>query len=90
MLSETFFAPNALAPTASSYGAIVSTLVGMHGFFAALLTIMALFTVARWWTGRLGAARRVVFDNTRLMWHYAVAQSLGGLALVHGFPRLVG
>jgi cytochrome c oxidase subunit I+III len=79
-----------LAPTASSYGAIIYTLVGMHGFFAALLAIMALFTVARWQARRLNAARRVVFDNTRLMWHYAVAQSLVGLALVHGFPRLVG
>jgi hypothetical protein len=33
--------------------------------------------------------RRVTFDNARLFWHYTVAQTLVGLVLVHGFPRLV-
>jgi cytochrome c oxidase subunit I+III len=79
-----------LDPAASSYGAIVYTLVGLHGFFLAVLAVMALFTAARWWKGRLNAVRRVIFDNTKLLWHYAVAQSLVGLALVHGFPRLIG
>jgi len=33
--------------------------------------------------------RRVTFDNARLFWHYTVAQTLVGIVLVHGFPRLV-
>jgi hypothetical protein len=31
----------------------------------------------------------VVFDNARLFWHYGVAQTLAGMAMIHGFPRLV-
>jgi cytochrome c oxidase subunit I+III len=37
----------------------------------------------------LSPLRRVTFDNARLLLYYTVAQSLLGLALVHGFPRLV-
>ncbi len=79
-----------LAPTESSYGAIVYMLAALQGFFVAVLALMALFTAARGWAGRLTAVRRVVFDNTKLLWHYTVGQSLVGLALVHVFPRLAG
>ena len=34
--------------------------------------------------------RRVTFDNTRLFWHYMVAQGIAGIALVHLIPRLGG
>jgi cytochrome c oxidase subunit I+III len=50
--------------------------------------IMGGFAIARGLTGRLDRKRRVVFDNLGLLYHYTVGQSLLGLLLVHGFPRL--
>ena len=79
-----------LAPTASSYGALVYTASGLQGFLVAALVIMALFALARSFGGRLGPERRATFDNTRLLWHYTVAQGLAALALVHGMPRVLG
>jgi cytochrome c oxidase subunit I+III len=48
------------------------------------------YTLARSWRGRLDRARRVTFDNTRLLWHYLVAQGLVGLGLTHVIPRALG
>ena len=52
------------------------------------LIVMAGFAVARCLAGMLSHRRRVVFDNTALLWHYTVGQGLFGLLLVHGFPRI--
>jgi cytochrome c oxidase subunit I+III len=79
-----------LRATDSAYGAAVYLLAALQGAFAALVVLMALFTLARSAAGRLDRVHRVTFDNTMLLWHYTVAQGLAGLALVHGFPRLVG
>jgi cytochrome c oxidase subunit I+III len=79
-----------VSPSASSYGAAVFALASWQGFFAAVLAVMALYTIARSLAGRLSGARRATFDNTRLLWHYAVAQGLLSLAVVHLFPRAVG
>ena len=79
-----------LEPTASGYGAAVSLVVVLGGFFVVVALSMALFVVARALAGKLDAVRRVTFDNARLFAHYTVAQSLAGVVLVHGFPRLVG
>ena len=62
----------------------------IDAFFAAVAVVLALFALARRRAGLLDRARRVTFDNARLFWHYSVAQSLVGVALVHGFPRLAG
>jgi cytochrome c oxidase subunit I+III len=78
-----------LSPSASSYGAVLALLISLEGFYGVAIGAMALYTAAYHRAGRLDRVRRAVFDNTRLFWHYAVAQSLAGLALVHGFPRLV-
>jgi cytochrome c oxidase subunit I+III len=51
---------------------------------------MGLFIVARLVAGRTDCERRNSFDHTALLAWYAAAQTLLGLALVHGFPRLVG
>jgi cytochrome c oxidase subunit I+III len=51
--------------------------------------VFAAFLLARKLTGRLNQRRRVTFDNFALLWHYATAQGLLGLLLVHGFPRLL-
>jgi cytochrome c oxidase subunit I+III len=78
-----------LSPKASAYGAIVHAVLAVDGFFVAVSLLMAFFALARRRAGLLDGIRRVVFDNARLFLHYTVAQSLIGLALVHGFPRMV-
>jgi len=79
-----------LRPQDSGYGAVIYTLIGLQGFFVAVLLAMGSYTVARSLAGLLGAQRRVTFDNTLLLWYYTLAQGLIGLALVHLFPRLIG
>jgi cytochrome c oxidase subunit I+III len=78
-----------VSASSSSYGAAVNLLLVLEGFYATVLLAMGLFTLARWRAGLLDGVRRAVYDNTRIFWHYVVAQSLAGLALVHGYPRLV-
>ncbi len=84
------YAQRDLSPSESAYGAAVYLLASLAGFYTVVVSMMAFFALARAATGRLGPVRRVTFDNVRLFWHYTVGQSLVGLALVHGFPRLVG
>jgi cytochrome c oxidase subunit I+III len=79
-----------VSPTASAYGAIVYAIVSWDAFFAACATLLALFALAKRRAGLADRERRVTFDNARLFWHYAVAQTLAGMAMVHGFPRLLG
>jgi cytochrome c oxidase subunit I+III len=79
-----------LRPDDSAYGAVVYLFLGLHGFYGVIVVMMALYCSARRIAGKLDAVRRVTFDNTRLFWHYTVAQNIVGLALVHGFPRAVG
>jgi heme/copper-type cytochrome/quinol oxidase subunit 3 len=78
-----------VSPRESAYGAIVHALLAVDAFFAVVAITLALFAVARRLAGRADRERRVTFDNARLFWHYTVAQSLAGLALVNGFPRWV-
>ena len=79
-----------LSPSESAYGAMVGLIVSLEGFYGVTVLVMALYTLAYYRAGRLDRVRRAIFDNARLFWHYTVAQSLLGLALVHGFPRLAG
>jgi cytochrome c oxidase subunit I+III len=81
------YAHRALSPGASSYGAVVQTFVAFNALCAIAATILAVYALARRFTGLLDGERRNVFDNARLLWHYVVGQNLAGLALVHGFPR---
>jgi heme/copper-type cytochrome/quinol oxidase subunit 3 len=83
-------AQHAVAPKESAYGAIVYAVLSVDGFFVITTVVLALFALARHATGRLDRVRRVNFDNARLFWHYTVAQSLVGLLLLHGFPRVAG
>ena len=84
------FAHRHAAPAASPNAAIVATLVLIQALETFAVATMALFAIARRLAGRLDAVRRVVFDNTRLLWHYVVVQGIVAIALVHGFPRLAG
>jgi cytochrome c oxidase subunit I+III len=81
---------SAVSPAQDAYGAIVYAFLSVDGFFAAVALILALFTLARRRAGLIDRARRVTFDNAKLFWHYTVAQTLAGLAMLHFFPRLVG
>jgi heme/copper-type cytochrome/quinol oxidase subunit 3 len=78
-----------VSPKETAYGAIVHAILLIDGFFAVTAAVLALFALARRMAGRLDPVRRVTFDNARLFWHYTVAQTLAGLALVQLFPRLV-
>ena len=85
-----FAAQDELAPAESAYGAIVYAVLAIDAFFAAAAIVLVLYALARQAAGYLDRARRVTFDNARLFCHYTVGQTLAGLALVHGFPRLAG
>ena len=77
-------------PDQHAYGAVVFTFLGLAAVNVFALVYMALLCLARGIAGRLDAVRRLTFDNMSMLWHYTVAQSLVGLAIVHLGPRLIG
>ncbi|RCW22602.1 hypothetical protein DFR48_108124 [Ciceribacter lividus] len=77
-------------PGDSVYGASVHLAAALFGQLVFALVTMGLSTLARRFAGKLDGQRRVTFDNYRLLYHYAVAQSLLGLLPVHGFPWMIG
>jgi cytochrome c oxidase subunit I+III len=79
-----------LRPDATAYGAMVYLAGLLAAQVVAAVVFMGLFTVARLVAGRTDRERRNSFDHTALLAYYAAAQTLLGLVLVHGFPRLVG
>jgi cytochrome c oxidase subunit I+III len=83
-------AQHALSPASSGYAAALWLLLLLGGWLLGVVGALALHAIARAAAGRLDAARRASFDVARLFWHYAVAQTLAGIALVHAFPRLAG
>jgi cytochrome c oxidase subunit I+III len=85
-----FYSQRALSPEESAYGAIVYAILGLDAFFAVAAIALALYALARSAAGKLDRVRRVSFDSAKLFWHYSIAQTLAGLAMVHGFPRLAG
>jgi cytochrome c oxidase subunit I+III len=79
-----------LEPGATAYGAMVYLAGVLAAQVVAAVVLMGLFIVARLVAGRTDRERRNSFDHTALLAYYAAAQTLLGLVLVHGFPRLVG
>lgn len=79
-----------LDPGENAYGAMLYLGAVLFAQLVLALLIMGLFTLARHLAGKLDAVRRVTYDNYALLYHYTVAQSLLGLGLIHGFPRLIG
>ena len=77
-----------LRPEADAHAALVYMTSFLLLQLVLPLVVMAGFAVARCFAGLLSHRRRVVFDNTALLWHYTVGQGLFGLLLVHGFPRI--
>jgi cytochrome c oxidase subunit I+III len=84
-----FYAQRDVVPAASAHGALVYLFAALASFYAIVTMVLALFALARVTAGKLDRVRRVNFDNARLFWHYTVGQTIFGIALVHGFPRLV-
>ncbi|RYE84509.1 MAG: hypothetical protein EOP19_11415 [Hyphomicrobiales bacterium] len=79
-----------LRPQASGFTAMVYANAVLQAQLAAAIVVMAGFAIYRVLTDKLDQVRRIVFDNLALLWSYAIGQGLIGLALTHGFPRLVG
>jgi len=63
--------------------------VVLNGQLAFAVAIMALFMIARHYTGKLDAVRFASLENTCLLAWYTVGQALVGLLLIHGFPRMI-
>jgi cytochrome c oxidase subunit I+III len=78
-----------LRPESNAYGAMVylAAFLALQVFAAVL--VMAVLCAARTLFRRLDRARRNTFDYLKLLAWYGAAQTLFGLVLVHGFPRLV-
>jgi cytochrome c oxidase subunit I+III len=79
------YKPDGDGPAAMGYLALI-----LQAQIALPLTVIAGFALARRLAGKLDSVRRNVYDNLALLWHYGTAQGLVGLALIHGFPRMVG
>ena len=79
-----------LRPETDIHGALVAMAVFLQAQMTLPVLVIAGFAIARSIGGRLDRERRVMFDNLALLYHYTVGQSLLGLLLVYGFPRLVG
>lgn len=77
-----------LRPESDAHAAMVYMATFLQAQLTLPVLVMAGFAVARRLAGDLDRKRRVVFDNLSLLYHYTVGQSLLGLLLVHGFPRL--
>jgi cytochrome c oxidase subunit I+III len=76
-------------PISSSHDAMVFMAVILHGQLIAAIVIMTAFAIARHYTGKLDRVRWASLENTQLLIYYTAGQTLLGLLLVHGFPRMV-
>lgn len=74
-------------PHATAYGASVFALASFQIFLALTLTVLIVFSVARYVAGRTTESRRASFDTTALLFRATAVQGLVALALIHGFPR---
>ena len=75
-----------LEPVANAWSATVAALLAWQGFHVAVLALMGLYVCARSWSGRLLPEARASLDNTALLWHYATAQGLAGMGIIHLMP----
>jgi cytochrome c oxidase subunit I+III len=78
-----------IQPTVHAYGASAWALYLWQVFHGLVALLMGAYTLARSFAGMLDGERRLTMDNTRLFWLYTVGQGLVGVALLHGFPRLL-
>ncbi|WP_270933716.1 cbb3-type cytochrome c oxidase subunit I [Falsiroseomonas oryzae] len=78
-----------IRPTDHAYGAASFTMFAWQGTHVAIALLMAAYTLARALAGKLDGRRRLTMDNTMLFWLYTAGQGAAGLALLHGFHRVL-
>ncbi len=75
-----------LAPSLNAWSATVAALLSWLGFHLAVLVLMALYLLARVWSGLLTPGSRSTLDNVALYWHGVTVQSLVALGGVQLLP----
>jgi cytochrome c oxidase subunit I+III len=78
-----------LRPSLHAHAAASYALLLWQALHVGVAAIMAGYIAARSWCGMLDGRRRLSFDNVMLFWLYTLGQGGVGLALLHGFPRLL-
>ena len=78
-----------LSPRANAWSATVAALLAWQGFHMAVLALMALYLLARRWSGRLVPGQRATLDNIVLFWHYTLLQGVLALAVVQWLPQVL-
>ena len=76
-----------LEPARDAWSASVGALVAWQVFHAVVLALMALYLLARIWSGCLTDRSRATLDAITLFWHGVTVQGLIGLAVVQWLPR---
>jgi cytochrome c oxidase subunit I+III len=79
-----------LAPARDAWSASVGALVAWQAFHGVVLALMALYGLARVWSGCLTDRSRATLDAITLFWHGVTVQGLVGLAVVQWLPRWPG
>src|SRR5690606_24510553 len=79
-----------LRPTQSSYAALVYFSHFLSGQLVLAVVLMSGYVIARHFAGRLDRIRWASLENTSLLAYYTAAQTLLGLFVIHGFPRVAG
>ncbi len=78
-----------LEPKANAWSATVMTLVSYQGLHVVVMSLMALYLIARFASGRLQPDARATLDNTVLFWQYAAVQGSVIIAAVQVLPWVV-
>jgi len=76
-----------LQPTAHAYPAIVWTLLLYQLLHVAVALVMGIYTLVRYWAGRLAPGYDIELRNAALFWHYTVIQGLIVMGVIDLFPR---
>jgi cytochrome c oxidase subunit I+III len=78
-----------LNPAAQAWSATVGAMLGYQGLHAALLLIVAIYLIARSWSGHLTPVSRATMDNSALIWHYTSLQGVVSALAVNLMPLLM-
>ena len=66
---------------------MVHAVMAWQGLHVCIVLLMTGYTLARAWSGKLDAIRRVTFDSTRLFSYYTAAQGLAGVLMLQVASR---
>jgi len=79
-----------LEPKANAWSATVMTLVSYQGLHVVVITLMAIYLIARFASGRLRPDARATLDNIVLFWQFAALQGAVIVVAIQALPRLLG